>query len=84
MPRGYKHLRTAQAVTLTVAAIMMVAIVAVALSAHDASDDWGVVWSEPASMSLDSIGTDEGDQGLSLQFHLADKMGQATEWRGAL
>jgi hypothetical protein len=84
MLRGSKHLRTAQAVTLTVAAIMMVAIVAVALSAHDASDDWGVVWSEPASMSLDSIDLDESGEGIDLQFHLADAEGLATEWRGAL
>ena len=84
MPRGNRHLRTAQAVTLTVAAIMMVAIVAVALSAHDASDDWGVVWSEPASLSLDSIDTDEGDQGLDLYFHLIDRQGRATEWNGML
>ncbi len=84
MPRGNRHLRTAQAVTLTVAAIMMVAIVAVALSAHDASDDWGVVWSEPASLSLDSIDTDEGDQGLDLYFHLIDRQGRATEWNGLM
>jgi len=84
MHRGNRQLRTAQAVTLTVAAIMMVAIVAVALSAHDASDDWGVVWSEPASMSLDIVDTDEGDQGLVLTFHLSDAQGLATEWAGAL
>jgi hypothetical protein len=63
---------------------MMVAIVAVALSAHDASDDWGVVWSSPASMSLDSIDLDESGEGLDLVFHLADDRGLATEWRGAL
>jgi hypothetical protein len=84
MLRGNRNLRTAQAVTLAVAAIMMVAIVAVALSAHDASDDWGVVWSEPASMSLDSIDTDESGEGLDLVFHLADAKGLSTEWGGAL
>ncbi len=84
MFRGNRHLRTAQAVTLTVAAIVMMAIVAVALSAHDASDDWGVVWSEPVSMSLDSIDTDEGDLGLDLVFHLIDRQGRATEWGGML
>ncbi len=84
MLRGQSQLRTAQAVTLTVAAIMMVAIVAVALSAHDASDDWGVVWSEPASLSLDSVALDEGAQGLDLLFHLSDASGRVTEWHGAL
>ena len=84
MSRGNRYLRTAQAVTLAVAAIMMVAIVAVALSAHDASDDWGVSWSEPVSMSLDSIDLDESGEGLVLVFHMADEMGLATEWGGAM
>lgn len=84
MLRGPKHLRTAQAVTLAVAAIMMVAIVAVALSAHDASDDWGVVWSEPESMIVDSIEPNDRGDALVLRLHLADAKGQATEWGGLM
>ena len=84
MSRGNRKLRTAQVVTLAVASIVMVAIVAVALSAHDASDDWGIVWSEPASMSLDSIDLDETGEGLDLQFHLVDGQGLSTEWGGTL
>ncbi len=84
MPRGNRNLRTAQAVTLAVATIIMVAIVAVALSAHDASNDWGIVWSEPASMSLDSIDMDDSGEGLDLVFHLADGQGLATEWGGTM
>jgi hypothetical protein len=84
MIRGNKHLRIAQVITLSVATIMMVAIVAVALSANDALEDWGVEWSEPATMTVDSVSVDEGEQSLVIVFHLWDAKEQATEWSGQL
>jgi hypothetical protein len=83
MLRGIKRLHTAQAALVAVSAIMIVTIVAIAMSPSSV-DDYGVEWRRPANMTLDSIEADAGNDTLVLTFHLWDSDYRATEWSGHL
>jgi len=63
---------------------MVVSIMAVLSNAPDASDDWGIEWREPATMTIHSVKADKAEEALMVRLSLWDSQGMVTEWDGDL